>query len=128
MASPLQIANLQTLRSCRLCIVCAKSTEAIHVKERLNLRTKISGRDTADLPAAAKGHDFWLGSFTLDGKSSLSYYIMSLSRQGIQSCAIETATLFTILRPTFALLVGTCAAMKDQGYRYVSKFALESYH
>ena len=116
MASPLQTESLQTLRSCRLCIVCAIPTEAIHVKERLNLRTKISGRDIADLPVGARGHHFWLGSFALDGKSTLSYYITSMSRQGIQSCAIETSTLFTILRLTYALLVGTCAAMKDQGY------------
>ena len=40
MASPLQIENLQTLSSCRLCFVYARSTEAIHVKERLNFVSK----------------------------------------------------------------------------------------
>jgi len=56
----------------------------------------------------------------LNGKRSLSYYMTSTSRQGIQSCATETAVLFATLRPTYALFVGTCAAMKDQGYEYVT--------
>lgn len=127
MASQLLIANLQTLMSCRLCIICAKSTEAIHVKECLNLRTKISGRDVANLSPGARGHDFWLGSMFLNGKCSLSYYITSTSRQGIQSCATETAALFATLRPTYALLVGTCAAMQDQGYEYVTTLILTSW-
>jgi len=128
MASPLRSANLQTLRSCRLCIICAKSTEAINIKDTLNLRTKISGRDVADLPPGARGHDFWLGNFSLKGKCNLSYYITSMSRQGIQSCATETASLFTILRPTYALLVGTCAAIKGQGYKCVTNLSFGSQH
>ncbi|KAI1388494.1 uncharacterized protein F4822DRAFT_429113 [Hypoxylon trugodes] len=116
MATPLQFTNLQTLRSCRLCIVCAKSTEAIQIKDNLHLHTKIAGRDVADLPPGARGHDFWLGNFSLHGKSNLSYYVMSLSRQGIQSRATEAAALFTILRPAYSLLVGTCAALGGQGY------------
>jgi hypothetical protein len=118
MATPLQINNLRTLQSCKLVIICAKSAEAVIVKDELHLGTHIPGTDVAELPPGAT-HDFWLGSLPLRERGSLSYYVTSTSRQGIQSFALEAATLFSILKPTYAIHVGVCAALKDKGFGYV---------
>jgi hypothetical protein len=119
MASPLQISNLRTLRSCGLCIICAKSDEAEVVKKKWFLKNQIAGRDVAELSSEFKGHEFFTGTFKLDTGKALSFYLTYTSRQGIQSFAAEAAVLFTILKPTYAVLVGTCAAISDKGYEYV---------
>ncbi|KAF3400911.1 hypothetical protein DPV78_005758 [Talaromyces pinophilus] len=41
-------------------------------------------------------------------------YITSYTRQGIQSFATQSAALFSILRPEYALHVGVCAAISGQ--------------
>lgn len=85
MPTQLQISNLKTLRSCKLCIICAKSAEATTVKTSLFLKTKISRKDVAKLPPGSSRQDFYLGSLTLkdSDSDSLSYYVTSTSRQGI---------------------------------------------
>ncbi|KFZ24679.1 hypothetical protein V502_00842 [Pseudogymnoascus sp. VKM F-4520 (FW-2644)] len=116
MYSPQQIANLKTLKSCQLCIICAKSTEAIVVKEKLFLDQKISGRYVAELPPGSIGQEFYLGSFTLNDGNRLSYYVTNTSRQSIQSFATQASALFTVLKPTYAIHVGVCAAISGKGF------------
>ncbi|KAH9209898.1 hypothetical protein DL95DRAFT_476159 [Leptodontidium sp. 2 PMI_412] len=119
MPTQLQISNLKTLRSCKLCIICAKSAEATTVKTSLFLKTKISGKDVAELPPGSSGQDFYLGSLTLkdSDSDSLSYYVTSTSRQGIQSFAAQSAALFSVLKPTYAVHVGVCAAISNRGFK-----------
>ncbi|KPI43114.1 uncharacterized protein AB675_1807 [Cyphellophora attinorum] len=122
MATLLQINNLRTLRSCKLCVICAKSDEAEVVKDRWAIRTRIAGADVAELPKAFASHDFYTSTFELDEANEkndrkLSYYLTYTSRQGIQSFAAEAASLFTVLKPTYAVMVGCCAALKGRDYQ-----------
>ncbi|KAK4139141.1 nucleoside phosphorylase domain-containing protein [Dichotomopilus funicola] len=101
------------LRACRLCIICAKPREANTLVEsyHLGLGTKISGDHVDGIP---ERHDFHVGEFELKDGSKVSYYVTNTSRQGIQTFAMESATLFSILKPEFAIHVGVCAAISDQ--------------
>ncbi|EXK76430.1 hypothetical protein FOQG_18827 [Fusarium oxysporum f. sp. raphani 54005] len=44
----------------------------------------------------------------------MPYYVTSSSRQGIQTFGVEAATLFSVLKPRYALHVGVCAAISGQ--------------
>ena len=103
----LKLENLATLQSCRLCIICAKTTEAAIVKEQLEPGQTIPGRLVEGIPA---GHDFDLGVIKTKA-GELPYYITAVSRQGIQSFAVEAAVLFSVLKPEHAIHTGVCAAL-----------------
>lgn len=102
--------NLEVLRACRLCIICAKAEEAIAVKNQLGAKLMI----TSELiDCVGPGYQFYLGLLKTK-KDDLSYYITSCTRQGIQSFATQSAALFSILGPEYALHVGVCAAISGQ--------------
>ncbi|KAF4427461.1 Phosphorylase superfamily protein, partial [Fusarium austroafricanum] len=115
MAQAFRLRNLETLQACPLCIICAKPREAITLAREFNLETKISS-DLVDGIPDGQRLDFHIGSFTLDN-SSIPYYVTSPSRQGIQTFGIEAATLFSILKPRYALHVGVCAAISGKNIR-----------
>lgn len=117
MAETLRLKNLGALVACQLCIICAKPREAITLAREFNLETIISS-DLVDGISQGQRLDFHIGSFTL-GNSSIPYYVTSTSRQGIQTFGIEAATLFSILKPRYALHVGVCAAISGQNIEYV---------
>lgn len=117
MAHGFRLRNLETLQTCPLCIICAKPREAITLARGFNLETKISS-DLVDGIPDGQRLDFHIGSFTLDN-SSIPYYVTSPSRQGIQTFRIEAATLFSILKPRYALHVGVCAAISGKDIQYV---------
>ena len=113
----IRLKNLAILQSYRLCIICAKTTEAEIVKKQLKATQTIPGHLVKGI---ASGHDFSLGVIkTKDGE--LPYYITAVSRQGIQSFAVEAAVLFSVLQPEYAIHAGTCAALGgDAGLEYVA--------
>jgi hypothetical protein len=124
MATLLQLNNFRTLKSCRLCVICAKSDEAELIRTRWQLASSIHGRDVANLPKVFQGREFFPGTFELDRPNedndrTLSFYLTYTSRQGIQSFASEAAALFTVLKPTYAVLVGCCAALAGKDYGFV---------
>lgn len=125
MANQAHESNLKTLQSCKLCIICAKAAEAEIVRQHFCTRTKISGMDVACLPIGCARLDFYVGSFALTKGGSLSYYVTSTSRQGIQSFASQTAILFSILKPKFAVHVGVCAAIDKFEYVALSTLMLK---
>lgn len=106
----LRTKNLEALRACTLCIICAKSNEAATVKDQLGTKSTITG-DLVD--QIDPGHQFYLGLLQTE-TGHLSYYVTSCTRQGIQSFAAQSAALFSILKPTYALHVGVCAAISGQ--------------
>jgi hypothetical protein len=114
-----KLKNLATLQSCRLCIICAKTTEAEIVKNQLGTTQTIPGHL---VDGVAPGHDFYLGVFKTD-HGEIPYYITATSRQGIQTFAVEVATLFSILRPEYAIHTGVCAAL-DDGDKAGIKYAI----
>lgn len=102
-----KVDNLTLLQSRRLCIICAKSTEAEIVRTQFQTTQKIPGHLVHGI---APGHDFHLGVMRTDA-GELPYYITAASRQGIQGFAVEAAVLFSILQPEYAVHAGTCAAL-----------------
>lgn len=110
--------NLQQLQDRKLCIICAKSDEANIVKDQLGAMTKIEGHlvDRITQARGEPGHDFYLGALSSEN-DDIPYYITSTTRQGIQSFGVQTAALFTILKPRYAVHVGVCAAIAKEHIR-----------
>lgn len=108
--------NTETLRSCQLCIICARAQEADAVVERLALNTAIEGRLVDD---TTKGQMFHIGTFSgMDGKE-IPFYVTNTTRQGLQSFATQASSLFTLLKPDYAIHVGVCAAITGKNIECV---------
>jgi hypothetical protein len=108
-ARRLRESNLEALRSCRLCIICARSNEAVIVQHQLGAEKKLEGRFIEDV---ASEHEFYLGNLPTE-KGDIPYYITSPTRQGIQTFAVQCAALLSVLKTDFAIHLGVCAAIED---------------
>jgi hypothetical protein len=116
----LRARNLAILRECKLCIIAAKPQEAAVLVDELALTNRIDGNAVHQIAA---GHQFYLGLF--DGRQGqIPYFVTYGTRQGIQTFATQAATLFSLLQPQYALHVGVCAAIKDQGIKSVYGISL----
>ena len=104
------------IRAIPLCIICAKEEEMGKVAEAFCLgvgdwfpSSRVIGHYTT------KG--VYVGSFKTENGVDISYFITCCSRQGIQTFGIEASALFTVIKPQYALLIGTCAAREGKGLR-----------
>lgn len=103
--------RLAKIRSCPLCLLCGSAEEAAVLATQLGIGETKWRTDSI----IKEGHyyTFYTGTFGKEEKK-LDYYLAS-STPARRSFAVQTTLLFHILRPQYALLVGTCSGLKTIG-------------
>ncbi|KAH7075153.1 hypothetical protein FB567DRAFT_632698 [Paraphoma chrysanthemicola] len=94
-----------------LCIICARPTEAVVISKHLGTgKNRIAGDQVEGIN---NGYTFYYGSFTLESKEELAYYVTSTLEQGIQSFTVQASIIFSVLRPQYVIHAGVCTGYND---------------
>lgn len=97
------------IRSRPLCLLCGSAKEAAALASQLSIEETKWRTDS--IIKEGHHHVLYTGTFG-KGEKKLDYYLAS-STSTQRLFPVQTTLLFHILRPQYALLVGTCSGLKS---------------